>query len=95
MKCFVLTDYILSRTLVFSISVLCFQIFTVKLILWSKMGLIYAISIVNWIFWKNFIRNYFLLFFTDFKVLIFINNIVKISEIMNKWNLLKTAIKAT
>ena len=35
---------------VVSVPVLRFQIFTAKLILWPKMGLTYAISIVNLIF---------------------------------------------
>ena len=37
-----------------------------------------------------FFTIYSKLFFNDFKLLIFHNNIVKILEIMNKWNLLKT-----
>ena len=41
----------------------------------AKMGLTYAISKVNWIFGKIFIKEYFLLFFTNF--LVFHNNIVK------------------
>ena len=63
--------------------------FIVKSIVRPKMGLTYAIYIVNWIFGKVFYRNYNLLFFTDFKLLISIhcNNIVKISETVNKWNL--------
>ena len=54
------------------------------------MGLTYEISIVNWVFWKKkniYIRKYFLPFFTDFKLLMFRHNIVKILEILNKWNL--------
>ena len=39
---------------VISVPVLSFQIFTAKLILWPKMGLTYAISIVNWIFGNCF-----------------------------------------
>ena len=48
---------------VFSVSVLCFQIFTVKYIL---RLMAYAISIVYWLFGKQIIRNFVLLFFTDF-----------------------------
>ena len=45
----------------------------------AKMGLIYAISMVNWIFGNHlFNRCYSFLFFTDFKLLMFHNNIVKI-----------------
>ena len=57
------------------------------------MGLTYAISKVNWIlriFYEKIFIYFFLLFFTDFKLLMFHKNIVKISEILNKWNLLKT-----
>ena len=74
----------------FTVSLLCFQIFTVKLILWPKMGSTHAISIVNSFFGFFFIRKHFLLFFMDFKLLMFHNNIVKISGIFNKQNLLKT-----
>ena len=49
------------------------------------MGLTYAISIVNWIF-----DEIFLFFFTDFKILMFRNKTVKIAEILNQWNSLKT-----
>ena len=58
-----------------------FQIISIKLILWPKMGLTCAISIVNW----NF--------FTDFKLLMFHNNIVKISENLNKSKLLIRCIQ--
>ena len=40
------------------------------------MGLTYAISISN-CFWKIFNRKHFLLFFIEFKLLTFHNNIVK------------------
>ena len=59
------------------------------------MGLTYSISIANWIFLKKKYRNYFLLFFNDFKLLRFSDDIVKISEILSKWDLLKTYIKTT
>ena len=58
------------------------------------MGLTYAIYIVNWTFLKKKLR-YILIFFTDFKLLMFYNNMVKISEILNKWNLLNTCIQTT
>ena len=76
---------------VVSVPVLCFQIFTVKLIVWPKTGLNYAISIVNLIFGK-----YVLLFFTDLKsVLMFYSNIMKNSETLNKLNLLKICIQTS
>ena len=54
-KNFVLIDQILSETL--SVPVLCFQIFTAKLIYWPKVGLTYAISMqLNWIFLIFFIK---------------------------------------
>ena len=46
-KCFVLIDHILSKPFVFSVSVFCSQIFTVKLNLQPKIDLTYAISIVK------------------------------------------------
>ena len=41
-------------------------------------------------FWKIFVRNYFLLFFTDFNLFMFHDIILKIPEILHIWNLLKT-----
>ena len=73
------------RPFVFSISVFCSQIFTLKLNLWLKVGLTYAISIVKG-FFGIFLRKYFSLFFAEFELLMFHNNIVKISEKLNKWN---------
>ena len=83
------------KPFVVSVPALCFQI-----LIWPKMGLTYAISIVKWIFGFFFffiiiIIIYFLLFFTDFKSLMFHNNIVKISEILNKWKMLKSCIQTT
>ena len=40
-------------------------------------------------------KHFFLLFFMDFKLLTFHNNIVEISEILNKGNLLKPCLKLT
>ena len=51
---------------VFTVSLLCLQLF--------KMDLTHAISIVNWIF-GFFISKHFSLFFMDFKLLIFRNDI--------------------
>ena len=80
---------------VLSISLLCFQIFVVKLISWPKMGQTYAISIVNWSFGKIVLENFFFFFFffMDFTLLMF--HIVKISEILKKGNLLITCLKFT
>ena len=38
------------KPFVISVPVLCFWIFTTKLILWPKIGLTYAVCSVNWIF---------------------------------------------
>ena len=57
------------------------------------MGLTYAISVVNWMFGNVLLKKCFLMFFNNFKLLMFPNNIVKISEISNEWNLLKIASK--
>ena len=62
-----LIDNVLSGTIFLSIFLLCFQIFTVKLILWPKMGLTYAISTRNFSFEKNLSENIFLFFFYGFK----------------------------
>ena len=83
------------KPFVFSVSVFCSQIFTVKFNLRSKIGLIYAISIVKWLFGVFVLENNFLLFFTEFKLLMFHNNIVKISEKLNKQNLLKMCLQVT
>ena len=47
------------------------------------------------IFWNFCLRKYFLLFFAEFELLMFHNNIVKISEKLNKWNLLKICHQIT
>ena len=82
------------KPFVFSVSVFCSQIFTVKLNLQPKIGLTYAIY-SKVIFWSFCLRKYFLLFFAEFKLLIFHNNIVKISEKLNKQNLLKICLQVT
>ena len=43
-------------------------------------------------FWNLLVKNIFFLFLTDYKLLMFHNNNVKISGILNNWNLLKTRI---
>ena len=59
--------YFIRNYLLFSVSVLCSQICTLKLNLHRNIGLTYAISIVNdfleFCLWK-----YFLLFFAEFKI---------------------------
>ena len=85
-KYFVLVDHILSET----ICLLCFcalfsNIYTkikVTAISWSDLCYFYS----KVIFWKFCLRKYFLLFFAEFELLTFYNNIVKISENLNKWN---------
>ena len=48
------------------------------------------------IFFLNFsLRQYILLFFAEFELLMFRNNIVKISEKINKRNLLKICLQVT
>ena len=83
------------KPFVFSVSVVCSQIFTVKLNLrpknWSDPCNFYS----KVIFWSFCLRKYFLLFFAEFKLLMFHNNIVKISEKMNKRNLLKICLQVT
>ena len=59
------------------------------------MDLTHAISIVNWTFGKNIFRKHFFAFLYDFKLLMFHNNTVKISEILNIGNLLKACSRFT
>ena len=70
---FILNENILVRLtipdqkpFVFSVSVSCSQIFTLKLYLQPKTGLTYAIS-SKVIFWNFCLRKYFLLFFAEFE----------------------------
>ena len=46
-------------------------------------------------FLLTFIFSFFFLFFTDFKLMMFLDNFVKISGILNKCNLLKCYIQTT
>ena len=58
---------------------------------WSDLCNFYSKEIV-----LNFcLRKYFLLFFAEVELLMFHNNIVKISEKLNKWNLLKICLQVT
>ena len=83
------------KPFVFSVSVFCSQIFTLKLNLRPNIGLTYAISIVKW-FFRIFVSEiFFLLFFAEFELMMFHNNIVKISEKLNKQNLLKICLQVT
>ena len=47
------------------------------------------------IFWNVCLRKYFLIFFAEFELLMFYNNIVKISEKLNKWDWLKIWFQVT
>ena len=69
------------KSFVISVSLFCSQILTLKFNLWPKVGLNYATSIVKWFFF-NFLSKkiIYLLFFAEFELLMFHNNIVKISE---------------
>ena len=94
-KYFVLVDHILSET----ICLLCFCVFfssiytKIKVTAKSRSDLCYFYSKV--IFWNFCLRKYFLLLFAEFELLTFYNNIVKISEKLNKWNLLKIWLQVT
>ena len=83
------------KPFVFSVSVFCSQIFTLQLNLWPKIGLTYAFSIVKLFFGIFCLRTYFLLFFAEFELLMFHNNTMKISEKLNKQNLLKICLQVT
>ena len=47
------------------------------------------------IFWNFCLRKHLLLFFAEFKLMMIYNNIVKISEKLNKWNMFKIWLKVT
>ena len=85
-KLFVLTDHILSETICLSyFSILFSNIYTKSKFTakcWSDLCNFYS----KVIFWNFCLRKYFLLSFAEFKLLMFHNNIVKISEKLNKWN---------
>ena len=53
---------------------------------WSDLCNVYS----KGIFWNFCLRKYFLFFFAEFELMMFYNNIVKISEELNKRNMLKT-----
>ena len=55
---------------------------------WSDLCSFYS----KMIFWNFSLRKYFLLFFAEFELLMVHNNIVKISEKLNKENLLKLCL---
>ena len=94
-KYFVLVDHILTE----AICLLCFcvlfsNIYTkIKVIAKSLSDLcnFYSKEI-----FRNFcLRKHFLLFFAEFELVMFYNNIVKISEKLNKWNMLKIWLQVT
>ena len=93
----VLIDHILSETIcLFCFCVLFSNIYPyIKFTKFTtEIGLTYAVSIVKW--WGFFcLRKYRLVFFAAFKLWIFDNSIVKISENMNKRNMLKICLQIT
>ena len=78
----------------FSVSVFWSQICTLKLNLRPKIGPTYAISVVRW-FLEFLIKNFFLSFIPEFKLSVFHNNIVYISEKSNMQDLLKISFQVT
>ena len=92
-KYFALIDHILSETIcLFWFCVLFSNMYPkIKFFAknWSDLCNFYS----KRIFLNFCLRKYFLLFFAEFKLLTFHNNIVKISEKMNKQNLLKICPK--
>ena len=75
---------------IFFLAICLFFFLYLKLNLRPKIGLTYALSIINCFFPFNFFsKKLFLLFFAEFKLLIFHNSIVKSSEKLNKRNVLK------
>ena len=93
-KYFVLIDHILSET----VCLFCFCV------LFSNMYPNFKFTAKNWselhnfyskvIFWNFCLRKYFLFFFAEFELLMLHKNIVKISEKLNKQNLLKICLSS-
>ena len=83
------------KPFVFYVSVFCSQNIYTKIKVttksWSDLCNFYS----KVIFWNFCLRKYFLLFLAEFELLMFYNNIVKISEKLNKWNLLKIWLQVT
>ena len=99
-KYFVLIDHIRSEIIyLFCFCVLFSNIYSKKFmaIHWSDLCNFYS-EVFFFFFFCSFcsfcLRKYFLLFFAEFKYLMFHNNIVKISETLNKRNLLKTCLQS-
>ena len=91
-----LIDYILSETIcLFHFNVLFSNIYPkIKFAAKNRSDLcIFYSKVIFWIFWIFRLRKYFLLSYVEFKLLMFHNNIVKILEILNKRNLLKTCLQ--
>ena len=92
---FVLIDHILSETFcLFCFCVLFSNMYPkIKFITknWSHLCNFYS----KVIFWKFYLRKYFLFFLAEFKSLVFHNNVVKISEKLNKQNVLKICLQVT
>ena len=94
-KCFVLIDHILSETIcLFCFCVLFSNIYP-KIRLTTKNWSGLCNFYITVIFWNFFLRRCFLLFFAEYEILIFYNNIVKTSEKLNKLNLLKICLLVT
>ena len=84
------------KPFIFSVSVFCSQIFTLKLNLQPKIGLTYAISIVKWFFFYFLCKKAgFLFSLLNLNSWMFHNNIVKISEKWTYANMLKTCLQFT
>ena len=89
-KNWVVTDIIISETIYhFCSCALFFKYSLQNQFYGQKMDLTYAMSVVKRIFGIVFLSKFF---FPDFWLLMFHNNIGKISEILNKWKLLKSCI---
>ena len=88
-KYFVLIDHIISETIcLFCFCVLFSNIYTkikVTAKSWSDLCNFYS----KVIFWNFCLRKYFLFFFAEFELLLFYNNIMKISEKLKKVELVE------
>ena len=84
-----------NHLIVFSVSLLCFQIFAINLTLWPNNTYDLCNCCRKLDFLGHFYQKICLLFFLGFYLVMFHNNIVKISKVVNKGNLLKTCFKFT
>ena len=94
-KSFVLTKHVLSETICLFCFCVCFSNIYTKIKFTAKSWSDLCNFNNKVIFWNFCLRKYFFNFLAKFELLMFHNNNVKISEKLNKWNLLKICLQIT